>query len=174
MASWIRSGVIAERTLLGNLDGAIWPLDYVSKDTIARPARNTRYFFDKETGRVTGEYKTQRIDEPMRAGGQNRISAQVAIMLALKSQTELSHFPIFDRGRWKDYEFEIVGEQVIKTPSGSFNAVEIRYASADNVKSWSLYCATSLDYIPVMIVYREGNKTKSRAQLTEYRINGSD
>jgi len=174
MASWIRSGAINERTALEIQDGTARPLDYVSTDTIARPARNTSYFFGQEPGRVTGQYKTYVIDEPMRAGGHNRISAQVAIMLALQSGTQLSPFPIFDRGRWKDYEFGIAGEQIVKTPSGRFDTIEIRYASADNAKSWSLYCATSLDYLPVMIVYREGDKTKSRAQLTDYRIDNSD
>lgn len=170
MASWIRTGTIVERTELETANGMVLPLDYVSTDTIARPARNTGYFFGKDPGRVTGQYKAQSIDVPMRAGGQNRISAQVAMMMALKSGTELSRFPIFDRGRWKEYEFGIAGEQVVKSPAGRFDTVEIRYAPADNVKSWSLYCATSLDYMPVMIVYRERGKTKSRAELTSYRI----
>lgn len=174
VASWIRSGSISERTALEKLDGTVRPRDYLSLDTIARPNRNTSYFFNQEPGRVTGQYKTRLIDVPMRAGGHNRISAQVAIMLALQSGAQISGFPIFDRGRWKDYEFEIAGEQTVKTPSGRFDTVEIRYASTDNVKSWSLYCATSLDYLPVMIVYREGGKTKSRAQLTDYRIDDSD
>lgn len=170
VASWIRHGSISERTVLESLDGTVRPLEYTSTDTIANPVRNTRYFFDQKAGQVTGQYKTQLIDVPMRTGGHNRISAHVAIMLALKSNTEISEFPIFDRGRWKDYEFEIAGEQAVKTPSGHFDTVEIRYASADNKKSWSLYCATTLDYLPVMIVYREGGKVKSRAQLTDYRI----
>jgi hypothetical protein len=174
MASWIRSGAINERTALEVLGGTVRPLDYVSTDTIARPSRNTSYFFDREPGRVTGQYKTYLVDEPMRAGGHNRISGQVAIILALQTDTQLSPFPIFDRGRWKDYEFEVAGKQTVKTPSGTFDSVEIRYASADNKKSWSLYCAASLDYLPVMIVYREGDKTKSRAQLTDYRIDNSD
>ena len=170
VASWIRHGSISERTVLENLDGTVRPLEYASTDTIASPVRNTSYFFDQEPGRVTGQYKTYLIDEPMRAGGHNRISAQIAIILALRSGTRLSPFSIFDRGRWKDYEFEITGDQTVKTPSGRFDTIEIRYASADNAKSWSLYCAASLDYLPVMIVFRESGKVKSRAQLTDYRI----
>ncbi len=174
VASWIRSGAISERTTLADTDETVLPLDYSSLDTIARPQRDTRYLFDQESDRVTGQYKTHPVDVPMRPGGHNRISAQVAIMLALKSKNRISGFPIFDRGRWKDYEFEISGEETIKTPSGRFETVEIRYTSADGVKSWSLYCAASLNYLPVMIVYREGDKTKSRALLTDYRIDGSD
>jgi len=174
MVSWIRSGTIVERTVLETTNGTIRPLDYVSTDTIARPPRNTSYFFDRETGRVTGQYKTQLIDLPMRPGGHNRISGQVAIMLALKTGSNFSQFSIFDRGRWKDYEFKISGEKLVDTPSGSFDALEIRYASSDGAKSWSLYCAPSLNYMPVMIVYRENGKTKSRAELTEFRIDNAE
>ena len=174
MVSWFRNGRIVERTALEIANGTARPLDYVSTDTIARPTRNTSYIFDQVTGRVTGEYKTQVIDQPMRPGGHNRISGQVGIMLALKSGSEISRFPIFDRGRWKDYEFEIAGEQDVDTPSGRFSTVEIRYASLEDEKSWSLYCAPSLNYMPVMIVYREEGKTKSRAELTEYRIGNTD
>jgi len=174
VASWIRSGAISERTTLEDIDETVRPLDYSSLDTIARPHRDTRYFFNQESDRVTGQYKTRLVDVPMRPGGHNRISAQVAIMLALRSKTWTSGFPIFDRGRWKDYEFEIAGEETVKTPSGHFETVEIRYSSADNAKSWSLYCAESLNYLPVMIIFREGSKTKSRALLTGYRIDGTD
>ena len=174
VASWIRRGAISERTAIEIFDGAVRPLDYAGTDTISKPVRETRYFFGQAPGRVTGQYKTQLIDAPMRPAGQNRISAQVAIMLALKTNAQISGFPIFDRGRWKNYEFEVVGEQTVKTPSGRFDAVEVRYASADGAKSWSLYCAESFSFLPVMIVYREGDKIKSRALLTDYRIDGSD
>lgn len=170
VASWIRRGEIKERSALDILGATVRPLNYVSTDTIARPPRNTQYSFNELPNRVTGKYKSSQIDEPMQAGGHNRISAHIAIMLALRSDTQIQQVPIFDRGRWKKYEFEIVGQQTVKTPSGIFETVEIRYASADNKKSWSLYCSASLDYLPVMIVFRDKGKVKSRAQLTSYRI----
>lgn len=174
LVSWLRDGTISERTALQITNASVTPLDYNSTDTIARPVRNTSYHFNQADGRVTGQYKTHLIDVPMKPGGHNRISAQVAIMMALKSGTLLSGLAIFDRGRWKDYEFEIVGGQSVDTPAGRFDTVEIRYASADNVKSWSLYCGVALNYLPVMIVYREDGKTKSRALLSDYQIHDSN
>lgn len=169
-ASWLRRGEIRETTSLVSQDGLVRPLDYTSVDTIARPNRHANYFFDQPPGHVTGEYKSQSVDVPMRAGGHNRISVQVAVMRALQSNIELSEFPVFDRGRWRDFGFEIIPDQFAETPSGDFETVEVRYASADKNKSWSLHCATALNYLPVMILFREDSKTKSRAVLTEYRI----
>lgn len=56
-----------------------------------------------------------------------------------------------------------------EAPASLFDTVEVRYASADNKKSWSLHCAASLNFLPVMIVFREEDKVKSRAELTDYR-----
>ncbi|MCP4301842.1 MAG: DUF3108 domain-containing protein [Gammaproteobacteria bacterium] len=169
-ASWLRKGEIRETTSLVSLDGLVRPLDYASVDTIARPHRHANYLFDQPPGHVTGEYKTQKVDVPMRTGGHNRISVQVAIMSALQSNIELSEFPVFDRSRWRDFRFEIIRDQFAETPSGDFETVEVRYSSANSKKSWSLHCAAALNYLPVMIVFREDGKTKSRAVLTEYRI----
>ena len=172
--SWFRRGEIRETTEMETDGGRIRPLDYQSNDTIAKPARLARYEFDRTNGRVTGEYKQRAIDEPMQADGQNRISAQVAIMHALQSGIELTEVPVFDRGRWRTFRFEVVADQVAKTPVGDFETIEVRYTSGKGEKSWSLHCATSLSYLPVMIVFREDGKTKSRAVLTEFRVDNQE
>lgn len=174
VASWLRRGEIRETTELAMMDGQFRPLNYESNDTIANPARWARYEFDYADGRVTGEYKQRAVNEPMRSAGHNRISAQVAIMLALQSKSALSEYWIFDRARWRAFHFEVIPKQRAKTPSGNFDTVEVRYARADDSKSWSLQCAPELNYLPVMIEFREGGKIKSRAVLTDYRIEHQD
>jgi len=170
LVSWFKRGVISERTTLLNIDGAIQPLDYFSRDTIANPIRETTYTFDRQSGRVAGKYKSQQIDAPMKDNGHNRISVHIGLMLALQSDTEVSDYSVFDRGRWKDYEFEVIADQRVKTALGTFDTVEVRYSSPGKDKSWSVHFAPAFDYHPVMLVYRKGGKVKSRAQLTDYRV----
>ena len=168
VASWLRKGEIEETTRLVDAGGELQPVDYFSKDTIARPERRIHYHFDRVAGTVTGEYKSTAVDAPMRVGGHNRISAQVAIMQALQEGTELNRISVFDRARWKEFEFEIVPDQSIKTPAGRFDTVEVRYSSSGDNKSVSLHCAPALNYLPVTIVYNENGKVKSRASLQNY------
>lgn len=170
IVAWFKHGTIDERTTLLTANGEIQPLDYYSQDTIANPIRKTRYVFDRNSGRVTGEYKTQTINAPMRPDGHNRISIQVAIMLALQSNEDIANFSVFDRGRWKDYQFEVVHDQTMKTHSGKFETVEVRYSSSDDDKVWSIHLAQELSYLPVAFLYYEEGDLKSRAQLTNYRI----
>ncbi len=173
LVAWFRRGAITERTTLIEAAGSIRPIDYVSRDTIANPERNTSYRFDHAGGRVTGEYKSQAIEAPIRAYGQNRISVQIAIMLALQSGAEITQYSVFDRGRWKDYRFEVIPEQFVKTKSGEFNTVEVRYSSSDKDRSWSIHFAPELSNLPVMLEYHEDGKLKSRAQLSGYTIEES-
>ena len=167
-----RRGSINETTTLEIEDGALRPLDYRSTDTIADPVRNTVYRFDEPSGRVTGTYKERDVDEPMQPNGQNRISAHVAVMLAMNTGRKMTSIPVFDRARWRDFAFETFPAGTVKTPLGEFEAVEIRYSSDTKDKSWSLYCAEALDYAPVMIVFREDDDIKSTAELVEYQSLG--
>ncbi len=170
-AALFKSGIISETTYLETAGETVKPLDYASTDTIADPVRTTQYFFHQD--RVSGVYKSQQVDVPMLAGGHNRISAHIAMMLGLRSGVDIPGFAIFDRGRWREYEIEVIAGQEVRTKSGTFDTVEARYSSKDSDKGSSLYFAPSLSYLPVMIVYREGGKVKSRAQLTEYRIDSN-
>jgi hypothetical protein len=109
----------------------------------------------------------------MLPGGHNRISAHIAVMMALRAGVDLPGFAIFDRARWREFDFEVIPDRVAKTKSGTFDTVEVRYSSNDSDKSSSLFFAPSLSYLPVVIEYREGGKVKSRAQLTDYRIDSA-
>ncbi len=168
IVTWFKRGSIVEITSLEIEDNVLKPVDYRSTDTIAKPTRYTEYLFDTPPGRVTGVYKERAIDEPLRPNGHNRISAHVAVMLAMNTGTKMNAISVFDRARWRDFEFETFPGQTVKTPLGEFETVEIRYSSDNKNKSWSLHCAEALDYAPVMIVYREDDDIKSTAQLIEY------
>ena len=168
IVSWLRSGSIIETTSLQIEDGELRPLVYRSTDTIADPTRHVVYRFDDPPGRVTGEYKERDVDEPMQPNGHNRISAHVEIMLAMNMGAEMTGVPVFDRARWRDFEFEVLPGQLVKTKLGDFDTTEVRYSSDKKNKSWSLHCAEALDYAPVMIVYREDDDIKSKAQLIAY------
>lgn len=170
LVSLVVRGAIRETTRLIDDGDAVRPLEYVRTDTIADPPRTARYYFHDE--RVTGIYKGQRLDLPMQRGGQNRISVHVALMHSLRRGTDIEAFAVFDRSRWKDYHFDVIPGQTVKTASGRFDTIEVRYSSPGEDKSSSLYFAPSLEYLPVVIVYREQGKAKSRARLIDYRIEG--
>ncbi len=167
-----RRGSIVETTSLEIDDSVLRPVDYRSTDTIAKPTRNIEYLFDTPPGRVTGVYKEKAVDEPLRPNGHNRISAHVAVMLAMNTGRKMTTISVFDRARWRDFEFEVIPGGVVSTPLGDYETVEIRYSSDSKNKSWSLHCAKALDYAPVMIVYREDDDIKSTARLVEYESLG--
>ena len=163
-------GAIHETTNLIEDGDTIRPVEYARTDTIADPVRTAHYSFHDD--RVAGMYKGQQIELPMQPGGHNRISVHIAVMHALRRGTEVKGFAVFDRSRWKEYRFEVIPDKVVRTTSGRFDTVEVRYTSPGDEKGTSLYFAPSLEFLPVMIVYSENGKEKSRAQLSDYRIGG--
>ena len=171
LVSLFARGTIRETTKLIEHGATISPVDYVRTDTIANPPRTTRYFFHDE--RVEGTYKGQQIEVPMQPGGHNRISVHIALMYALRRSDDIGSFTVFDRSSWKEYRLEVVPGQLVKTKSGTFDTIEVRYSSPGDEKNSSLYFAPSLEFLPVMIVYGENGKVKSRAHLTDYRIAGT-
>jgi hypothetical protein len=170
LASLFARGTIQERTDIIEAGGTIRPVVYERTDTIADPARTARYVFTDD--RVSGIYKGQKIDAPMQPDGQNRISVQIAVMYALRTGNRVAEFAVFDRSRWKTYRFQQFSDRTVETDSGRFDTIEVRYSSPGDEKASSLYFAPSLEFLPVMIVYSEDGKVKSRAQLTDYRIDG--
>ena len=168
-----RSGSIIETTSLRIENAELKPIDYRSTDTIADPTRHVVYRFDDPPGRVTGEYKERPVDEAMRPNGHNRISAHVEVMLAMNTGAGMTGISVFDRARWRDFRFEVLPGQTVKTKVGDFETTEIRYSSDTKNQSWSLYCAETLGYAPVMIIFREDGDIKSKAQIIEYRSLGS-
>lgn len=172
LAGLFARGSIRETTTL-IVDGKlIRPVDYERTDTIANPPRTARYTFEGD--RVTGVYKGEPVDLPMPPGGQNRISVHIAVMHALRHGARIAETTIFDRSRWKKYRFELIPGQVVKTASGRFDTVEVRYSSPGDEKGSSVYFAPSLEFLPVMFVYSENGKAKSRAQLVAWRVEGID
>lgn len=163
-----RRGSIIETTSLQIENGELRPLIYRSTDTIANPTRHVVYRFDDPPGRVSGEYKERAVDEPMRPNGHNRISAHVEVMHAMNVGEDMTGIPVFDRARWRDFKFEVLPGQLVKTKLGDFETTEVRYSSNKKNKSSSLYCAQALGYAPVMIIYREDGDIKLKAQLVEY------
>ena len=173
LAGVFRRGSIDERTEVVIDAGAVKPIDYTADDTLARPTRFTRYAFDEAAGRVLGRYKDKDVDLELKPYWQNRISAQLAAIIALRHGAPIPDYWVFDRGRWKRYRFEVLREQVVKAGKSTYDAVEVRYASEDKDRSWSMYCAPKLDYVPVLLTHSEGGKRKSRAELVSFeRLGG--
>ncbi len=168
LVTLFRRGSIIETTSLQIEDDVLRPLDYRSTDTIADPTRHTVYRFDDPEGRITGAYKEREVDEPMRPNGHNRISAHVAVMLAMNTGADMTASRYSTGPAGATSSSRPSPGRPSKTPLGEFETVEIRYSSEKKDKSWSLYCAEALDFAPVMIIYREDDDIKSKAQLVEY------
>ncbi|MBT3308460.1 MAG: DUF3108 domain-containing protein [Gammaproteobacteria bacterium] len=80
----------------------------------------------------------------------------IRLMHDLKQQRKELIYPIVKKGKWSQYEFTRGPTETIKVPAGTFEAQQIVRKSSGN-RSFRLWAAPQLDYLPVQVEYREGD-----------------
>lgn len=105
--------------------------------------------FDWEKLRVTGQVDATSIDVPLRAGVQDDLSVQVALMHALAAGNVPQGISLFDKSGIRDYEYTRTGTETLHTPLGDVATVIYRSHRANSSRSTRFWCAPSLGYIPL-------------------------
>lgn len=155
--SWLVDHHIFKRSTWTYRDSIIKPLRY----RYERDGEKVRFFdmkFDWQNNTVTNEVADNRWQMTVPENTYDKLLYQLAIMLDLKKgQTELVYDVVDEDEKMKKYEFRILGEETIETPLGKFKAVRIRRERNDSTTD--IWCAASLDYIPVRITrFDEGDR----------------
>ena len=80
---------------------------------------------------------------------QDKLLYQLTMMLDLKAGRKKLQYEIADGGTLKDYEFNVIGEEEIDTPMGKLHTVKLE--RVNDVRHTTIWCAESLEYLPVRI-----------------------
>ena len=105
--------------------------------------------FDWEKLRVSGRIEDANVDVALRAGVQDDLSVQVALIQALAAGKMPKGISLFDKSGIRDYEYTRVGEETLHTPLGDIATVIYRSHRANSSRSTRFWCAPSYGYIPL-------------------------
>ncbi len=105
--------------------------------------------FDWEKLRVSGRIEDANVDVALRAGVQDDLSVQVALIQALAAGKMPQGISLFDKSGIRDYEYTRVGEETLHTPLGDIATVIYRSHRANSSRSTRFWCAPSYGYIPL-------------------------
>jgi hypothetical protein len=105
--------------------------------------------FDWEKLRVSGRIDDANVDVALRAGVQDDLSVQVALIQALAAGKMPQGIALFDKSGIRDYEYTRVGEETLHTPLGDIATVIYRSHRANSSRSTRFWCAPSYGYIPL-------------------------
>ncbi len=105
--------------------------------------------FDWEQLRATGRMDDVDVDVPLRAGVQDDLSVQVALINALATGTTPTGIALFDKAGVRDYEYTQVGTETLHTPLGEIATIIYRSHRSNSPRSTRFWCAPAYGYIPV-------------------------
>lgn len=158
--SWLAS--LKEISLFRwNEDHQIRPIRYRYERTGLGRNREAELDFDLVNKRVTNNVQRRPWNMDIPEGVLDKLNYQLQIRADLLSGKPLLHYQIADGGRLKEYSFEVLGEEVVKTSAGRFNAVKIRRLrkDEDDDRSTTFWMARDWDYMIVRLQQKEDDST---------------
>lgn len=147
LASLVVSRAATERSRIAIDEQGVRPLEWVFDDGKSSDKADGSLTFDWATQRATGRIEREAIDLPTEAGLQDRLSIQIAVMVALLRGQEPSRFPMIDDNRIKRYTYRKVGDATLDTPLGKVETVIYESTREGSSRLARFWMAPSYDYL---------------------------
>ena len=102
----------------------------------------------------------------------DKLSYQLQLRTDLINGKELGEYQIADGGKLKQYGFEVLGEEELKTPAGRFQVVKVkRLREQDDERQTVIWFAKNWDYMVVRLQQEEDDKSYE-IDLVSATLNG--
>ena len=146
-------------------DGQIQPLEYEYQVSglVTEPDRHLEFIPTQE---IVRDHKKKRDHTNQWAPGiqdAQTYMLQASLDLTLHPTLPLS-YPVFEKKKTKLFNFEIVGEEVIKTQIGKLNTVKIKQVRKDS-REVTVWLAKDHQYLLARLVDKKKGKTRYRIDL---------
>ena len=141
--------------------GTIKPLRYIYTHTGTKKERNVDIRFNWESGQITNSVNGSSWHMATRPGILDKLVYQLAIMRDLKMGKSPLEYAVADGGKVKIYDFELLGEEILKTPLGELHTLKLTRHKPNSRRETTLWCASELHYLPVRVenIEKDGRKT---------------
>lgn len=130
----------------------------VPKYYLFNQSRRSKSRIDKATFSKTqavGSYKNVPYNISIKPGTQDRASLEIALARDLATNKQPLVYNVVERGKIKQYQFQILGNEQVQTSAGTFNTVKVKVVREGNKRETVFWMAKEIDYIPVKIRHRE-------------------
>ena len=137
------------------------PIDYLYKHSGGKKNRNVQIVFDWQNNKITNSIDGSSWKMPTSPNVMDKLLYQLAIMYDLEAGKEELLYTVADGGKTKVYNFEILGEETIKTPLGEFQTVKLERHKPNSRRKSTLWCAKNLAYLPIKVenIEKDGKVT---------------
>ncbi len=166
LAALLVKKIIDEESLWKWQDGELRPLQYRFQQRGKREKLRSRDFnWEKQMVTVKENEQQTQLDQLV-PGTVDEAMFLLALMRDLSQQKQNLRYPVAKQKGWSFYQFNRSTSDPVKVPAGHFEVEKITRQS-DDERAFQLWVAPELNYLPVLIEYRERNGDRFQLKLKQ-------
>ncbi len=161
--SWLLDGYILERSS-GRVSKKGWRVDkYLFQKVHGKRKWIEDMSFDWREGQVKVKTEKQQWSFAIPADAKDKLIYQVTVMDELSKGHRDFIYHIAAKRKLETWDIGVVGEERLETPLGTYDTIKV--TRKNDKRRTVLWCAKSLDYLPVKIEYTETDGSSFTAKL---------
>lgn len=168
LAATIRGGIVTEVSHGRILNGRIRPDGYDYDDPSEERPRQAHLSFDWDKARVLNDVEGSRWALDVPAGTQDKMSGQLAMILAVLGGARSEHHPVADGGLLKEYGYEVGGQGVVHLRDRDIKTLRVERTKGDRPADAIIWLAPELGHLPVKI------ERTNRGRLVHMELVGAE
>ncbi len=155
---FVKSGA-GESTRFALEDGQPRPLEYRRTDGSGKDKGLSQVSFDWQDALAYATHDGAEATVDIVPGMHDRLTADIAAMLDLRSGRRLVSYDLIDRNTIRTYLFEELGSENIETAAGPLETVKYRRQREGSSRSVLIWYAPELGYLPVRVEQQKDGET---------------
>jgi hypothetical protein len=158
---------VTERSKWDIKDGEIRPLDYLYRQS-GLSSRKISMEFDWPNKLIHAKVKGEKRELDIVPGMYDNLLYQIAISRDLKAGKQTLDYVVAESGKIKKYHIVQAGHDKLETPLGTLDTIKLEKHNPGSKRQTTLWCAPSLNYLPVRMDHIEKNGEETSAVIRSY------
>jgi hypothetical protein len=150
LAGWFNGEETIEESHGSLSPVGLQPRDYLYRQAVDE-TDNTQVHFDWTEAKAYTTSEGITWAQAIEPDTQDRLSQQLLVRLHLSQGKQRMEYQVADGGKLKLYRFEVIGEEIIKTPFGPMKCLKVARSKGSRPPEYTIWFAPQLDYLPVRI-----------------------
>lgn len=156
-----------ERSVMRIDSDGVHPLSWYLNDGKSGDEKDGALTFSWEEKRVTGRMEGQSVQLPTEPGLQDRLSLQVAVLIALLRGREPGTLAMIDHDKIKRYSYRRAGTAQVVAPAGVFDTILYESTRPGSSRVSRVWHAPALGYLPVRAEQVRNGKVETVMELVQ-------
>lgn len=160
---------VVETSLMSFKDGQYQPISYRYRATglVDEPDQTIEF---KAQSKQVNDLENNKIFKIWNDKIQDNTSYMMQASLDLMANKKTLSYPVFERRKISNFEFDIIAEERLKTDFGTLNTIKIKMLGNPKDKNVHAWLAKDYQYLLVRLQETRKGKTRYNIELTDLKM----